>query len=403
MKLVIRAAAAAVCAVAAQCVAAAELPAPFRALSFEAASELAAKEQKLVFVDFYTTWCEPCKRLDAQTFSNPEVAALIGANAVAIKLDAEKDGKAAAQRFKVSAYPTLLVAKADGMEVDRIVGFLEPAAFAREFKSVVAMAGAGKTGLDAARERVGQHAAVSAVTGIVGARVVGEDEEAQPHFDLAKKLIVAGKHAEALGELLWCWDEGKKDPDFARLRSTNVARELGRLAREYPPAREAMIARRDEARERALANKGGTAVVQDLIQLNRELKMDEDTIAVFDEMPEGDRRKVSISIYLFDVFLEKQRYKDAVLFNMPETTFMTIERAKAQAKAGDERGASLVRFTIVSTAKRVEALAGAGLDQQARELGARLLTLDSSEETKALLQRHAARAGKPELFAASAP
>jgi hypothetical protein len=158
-----------------------------------------------------------------------------------------------------------------------------------------------------------------------------------------------------------------------------------------------MIARRDQARERAIANKGGAVVVQDLIHLNRELKSEEDTIAVFDQMPEGDRRRVTISIYLFDLFLEKRRYADATLFNMPESFTMNIERAKAQIKAGKQPGPSL-EFTVSATAKRVEALAGAGLTDQARELGERLLELDASAETRAVLNKHAARAGKPELF-----
>lgn len=366
-----------------------DLPAPFQRLSFQAASELARKEGKLVSIDFYTTWCEPCKKLDAETFSQASVAKLIGDTAIAIKLDAEKEGKEIAQRYKVSAYPTFLIARADGVEVDRIIGFRDAAAFIRDFKTVAALAAAGTTGLEAAKKQVAQTPAVQ--------ESGGEPEEAQPHLDLARKLIVAGSHEEALKELIWCWDEGKKDPEFARTRSSTVPREMGRLARSYPPAHEVMIVRRDQARERAIANKGGATVVQDLIALNKELKMDEDTIAVFDQMPEGDRRKVTISIYLFDIFLEKQRYADATLFNMHESFLMQIERARSQLKGGKVIGPP-VQYTVTSMAKRVEALAGAGRTDQARELGEKLIELDPTAETKALLNKHAARAGKPGLF-----
>jgi thiol-disulfide isomerase/thioredoxin len=369
-----------------------DLPAPFQRLSFQAASELARKERKLVSIDFYTTWCEPCKRLDAETFSQASVAKLIGDSAIAIKLDAEKEGKAIAQRYKVSAYPTFLIARADGLEVDRIIGFRDAATFIRDFKAVTVLAAAGTTALEAAKKQVAQTPAAQDSG--------GEPEEALPHFELAKKLIVAGSHEEALKELIWCWDEGKKDPEFARTRSSTVPREMGRLARSYPPAHEAMIVRRDQARERAIANKGGATVVQDLIALNKELKMDDDTIAVYDQMPEGDRRKVTISIFLFDAFLEKQRYADATLFNMPESFAMQIERAKAQQKAGKAIGPS-VQYTVTSMAKRVEALAGAGLTDQARELGEKIIELDPTPETKALLNKHATRAGKPELFRGS--
>jgi thiol-disulfide isomerase/thioredoxin len=363
---------------------------PFREVAFAAVSQAAVAEGKLIFIDFYTTWCAPCKMLDAQTWTDPKVGKLVGDQAVALKIDAEKEGLDLAKRYKIAAYPTLLLLKADGTEVDRIIGFRNSAQFTTEFKQLLVMAQTGKSGLQVAKEQVVQQARPDAAN--------GEPEDAQPHFDLAKKLLTAGKSEEALKELLWCWDEGKKDPEFSRMARTQVPRDLGRLARDYPPAREAMLVRRDQARERAIANKGGTVVVQDLIALNKELKMDEDTLVVFDQMPEGDRRRVTISIYLFDLLLEKQRYADATIFNLPESFAMNIERAKAQLAKGGPSAESFLRFTITSAAKRVEALAGAGQVDQARELGEKLLALDSSAETKALLAKHVARAGHAELF-----
>ncbi len=356
---------------------------PFRPLTFDAACAAAKDEGKLVFIDFYTTWCEPCKRLDQLTWTDAGVGQLVGEKAVALKIDAEKE-KDLAARYKINLYPTLLVVKADGKEVDRIEGFREPPAFTTEFNKVLAVAQAGKSGLEQAKEEVAN----------------ADADEAQPHFDLAKKLAKAGQSAEALKELTWCWDEGKKDPEFARTRSTMVARELGLLARTYAPAKDAIVARRDDAHSRALAGKGGSVVIQDLIQLNKELKMDEDTVAVFDQIPAGDRRRVTISIYLFDYFVEKQRYADAVLFNMPETFTMNIERAKAQKKKGgnDDVSASLARYTATNIAKHVEALAGAGQLDEARALADKLLDFDSSDDTKALLKKGAVRAGHPELL-----
>lgn len=362
---------------------AAETAVPFRTLAFDAACAAATAEGKLVFIDFYTTWCEPCKRLDTQTWTDAGVGKLIGEKAVALKIDAEK-ATDLAKRYKINLYPTLLVLKADGNEVDRIEGFREPPAFTTSFTKILVMAQTGKTGLEQAKEEVAN----------------ADADEAQPRFDLARKLVKAGQSAEALKELTWCWDEGKKDPEFARTRSTVVARELGSLARTYAPAQDALVARRDDAHSRALAGKGGGAVIQDLIQLNKVLKMDEDTVAVFDQIPAGDRRRTSISIYLFDFFVEKKRYADAVLFNMPESFIMNIERTKAQVKKGDNDGATaaLVRYTIASSAKRIEALAGAGDLATARDLMAKLLELDASDETKELLLTHLTRAGHPELL-----
>ena len=44
---------------------------------------------KTVMIDMYTDWCGWCKKMDAETFSNPELAAYITANFYPVKFDAE--------------------------------------------------------------------------------------------------------------------------------------------------------------------------------------------------------------------------------------------------------------------------------------------------------------------------
>ncbi len=50
------------------------------------------KEKKKFFVDIYTTWCGPCKMMDARTLENPEVAAYLNKHFYPVKLDAEQKG-----------------------------------------------------------------------------------------------------------------------------------------------------------------------------------------------------------------------------------------------------------------------------------------------------------------------
>jgi thiol-disulfide isomerase/thioredoxin len=48
------------------------------------------KVDKLIIVDFYTDWCGWCKRLDNETYKDPEVVALMNKYFYPIKFDAEQ-------------------------------------------------------------------------------------------------------------------------------------------------------------------------------------------------------------------------------------------------------------------------------------------------------------------------
>jgi thioredoxin-related protein len=58
-------------------------------LSWEEAIELNKENPKKIFVDVYTEWCGWCKRMDATTFSDPDVVEYMNAHFYAVKLDAE--------------------------------------------------------------------------------------------------------------------------------------------------------------------------------------------------------------------------------------------------------------------------------------------------------------------------
>lgn len=44
---------------------------------------------KKILVNFYTDWCEPCRVMEKQTFSRPEIAAYINENFYPVKFNAE--------------------------------------------------------------------------------------------------------------------------------------------------------------------------------------------------------------------------------------------------------------------------------------------------------------------------
>ncbi len=58
--------------------------------SIEQASQVDVKtNKKLFFVDFSTSWCGWCKKMDRDTFSDPVVAAILNKYYIPVKFDAE--------------------------------------------------------------------------------------------------------------------------------------------------------------------------------------------------------------------------------------------------------------------------------------------------------------------------
>jgi len=97
----------------------------FSKINLEAAKKKASKSGKLIFIDAYTEWCGPCKRMAATTFKDEEVGDLFNENFINLKVEMEKDedGREIARRYRVSAYPTLLIIDGDGNLVKSVIGF----------------------------------------------------------------------------------------------------------------------------------------------------------------------------------------------------------------------------------------------------------------------------------------
>jgi len=95
----------------------------------------AKSENKILMVDFFTDWCKWCVELDLKVYSDPEVAAFANKNFISYKIDAEKgEGPGLKEKFQVPGYPTIVFLRADGSEIDRIVGYFPVQKFFRIMK-----------------------------------------------------------------------------------------------------------------------------------------------------------------------------------------------------------------------------------------------------------------------------
>lgn len=91
---------------------------------YDKALSIAFEEDKLLFIDFYTTWCVPCKKLDELVFQNDSIKNLLGKDFVMLKYDAEKDTVFhLSKKHHVSSYPTGLILNKEGFVLNRKYGF----------------------------------------------------------------------------------------------------------------------------------------------------------------------------------------------------------------------------------------------------------------------------------------
>jgi thioredoxin-related protein len=88
------------------------------------ALDKAKQENKLIFLDAYTTWCAPCKQMDKEVFRATSVGEAYNATFINVQKDMEKDeGIDLAKKLNIKAYPTLFFINGEGEMVHRVAGY----------------------------------------------------------------------------------------------------------------------------------------------------------------------------------------------------------------------------------------------------------------------------------------
>ena len=93
----------------------------FEKTDFKTALEKAEKEEKYIFIDFYTGWCAPCLGFTKNVLTDKEVGIFMNESFVNLKYDAEKgEGIKIAEKYNVNSYPTLLIVDNKGNKVENL-------------------------------------------------------------------------------------------------------------------------------------------------------------------------------------------------------------------------------------------------------------------------------------------
>jgi thiol-disulfide isomerase/thioredoxin len=392
---------------------------PFRDLSFDAALAEAGKSGRIVLIDFCTTWCAPCKKLDQTTWKDEKVRAWLAEKTVALKLDAEKE-VALAKRYSVQGYPTILFLKSDATPIDRIVGYRSPEAFLSEASDALA----GKTAIARAKEAF-----------------AGHENDPMARGEYADALAEAGFNAEALDHYLWCFDHGlEHSPSYVGVRLSFLLSDITDLGKNYPPALQALAERRDAAEKKLLDASPATtdfervSCAQDVSALNGALEQDERTLALYDRLASMGESFAKTRGYLAmgnsvdTLLIERRRYGDflALWHDSPAKLTRRIasfeRKSKGRASAGaiekKEDGDDAPRpdeIDIVETmlehergeilrlgSMTYEALLGTDQLEAALALETKLTAFDPSGATCAELIDHALRVPAPEAARALA-
>lgn len=152
-----------------------------------------AEEKKLpLLVVVGTEQCVYCRKLEATTFVDKDVLALLAGKVVLLKVDANKDAEFA-RAMRVSIYPTTVIAGADGKVFAYLAGFQS----ADQFQEHATKA----FGLIAAADKEKPKANADAVLtsrGKPDAKPLDPADPLKDSIDLAKAAFKAERYAEVL-------------------------------------------------------------------------------------------------------------------------------------------------------------------------------------------------------------
>ena len=88
------------------------------------ALDLSKKENKMIFLDVYATWCGPCKRMKRKAFKNPKAANLFNQRFLNVSINGETEtGKQLADQYGLFGYPSLLILSPQGKVVAQTSGY----------------------------------------------------------------------------------------------------------------------------------------------------------------------------------------------------------------------------------------------------------------------------------------
>ena len=96
----------------------------FYDITLEEALAKAKAEGKHVLINFHTSTCVPCKKMEMEVFPTPECGKYVNEHFVPIAIDGEDDGIGTeyAKYYQVFIFPSYLILSPDGFKEGEVIG-----------------------------------------------------------------------------------------------------------------------------------------------------------------------------------------------------------------------------------------------------------------------------------------
>jgi thioredoxin-related protein len=97
----------------------------------DSALALAQAQNKPIFIDFYTSWCAPCKVMTKEVFPEEKVGTYFNSQFINCKIQCDDNGIGVkvGEKYKINAYPTLMFLNAKGELIHSMAGGLSSEEF----------------------------------------------------------------------------------------------------------------------------------------------------------------------------------------------------------------------------------------------------------------------------------
>lgn len=95
----------------------------------------AKQENKLLFIDCYSTYCGPCKAMLRKEFPKKEMGDYLNADFISAKMNLDLgDGPELSRKWDIHTYPTFLFMDSDGNILHRMMGYMSADEFIQKAK-----------------------------------------------------------------------------------------------------------------------------------------------------------------------------------------------------------------------------------------------------------------------------